>query len=147
MKKRIFFVLNKLLLSVVLVLSLPIACDKNIVVPYVYVYFEIDINQPDMQDLLPVGGKVFVNGGHRGIVIYHSSIDKFEAYDRACTYHPYSESHVIESSKWGVLTCDNCASEYALYADAITIKGPASIALHKYTVTYLQSSQILIISN
>jgi len=147
MKKRIFFAFTKLFFSILLVLSLPISCDKNIVVPYVYVYFEVDINQPDMQDLLPVGGKVFVNGGHRGIVLYHSSIDKFEAYDRACTYHPNSEARVQNSSKWGVLTCDSCQSEYALYADAITVKGPASIALHKYTVTYLQGSQILVISN
>ncbi len=121
--------------------------DKNEIVPYVYVYFELDLNQPDMQALLPVGGMVFLNGGHRGIVVYHHSIDQFWAYDRACTYHPYTDCRVQESSQWGTLECDCCHSQYALFADGIVTKAPASVALLKYNVNYIASSQILIISN
>ena len=124
------------------------SCNKNnSVVPHVYVYFQIDLNQPDMQDLLPVGGMVFVHGGHRGIIIYHRTIDEYVAYDRACTYHPYEDCRVQRADGWGILTDTCCGSEYSLLYDAIPVKGPANQALKMYRVSYNNYYQMITITN
>ena len=140
--------LIKIFFTLIILIAFNISCgDKNTVVPHVYVHFELDLNQADMQDLISIGGYVFVTGGHRGIVIYHNSVDEFSAYNRSCTYHPNEECRVGDSDKWGTLICDCCDSEYFLFNDAIPIKEPATIALQKYRVTYNQGAQILTVTN
>jgi len=147
MKKYTSKLIKFFLTSLLLFTSVSSCDDKNQVVPYVYVQFEIFLGDPDMQDLIPIGGSVMVNGGHRGIIIYHNSIDEYTAYDRACTYHPNEDCRVQLGNSWASLECDCCDSEYLLYNDAIPSKGPAEIGLLKYNVTYYQSSQLLVIRN
>lgn len=138
----------KLFFTTVIILVSTFSCgDKNLVVPYVYVHFEIYLNDPDMQELIPIGGKVFVEGGHRGIVIYHSSIDEYTAYDRACTYHPNETCRIQDSESWGELKCDCCSSKYSLYNDGFPLEGPATIGLHKYNITYYANSQTIVVTN
>ena len=146
--KTIISTFIKIIFTTSIILTSTFSCgDKNLVVPYVYVHFEVYLNDPDMQELIPIGGKVFVNGGHRGIVIYRRTLEEFAAYDRACTYHPNEECRVQDGETWGELECDCCDSKYQLFQDGFPSEGPATIGLHKYKVTYYKNSETLVISN
>lgn len=147
--KNMNFKLMKIVLTLLILVSVSSSCeDKDMIIPYVYVHFEVYLDDPNRQDLIPIGGTTFVDGyGHRGILIYHYSNEEYWAYDRACTYHPNENCSITDGSNWSTVACSCCDSEYSLFSDGLVSKGPAKFALHKYRVSYNQGARILTISN
>lgn len=60
------------------------ACTKNASHPVPSIPFDITINMslPSYSDLIGVSGYAYINGGSRGIIVYHRGIDDFVAFDR-----------------------------------------------------------------
>ncbi|MFN3528617.1 MAG: hypothetical protein ACK417_01675 [Bacteroidia bacterium] len=116
-------------------------------VPNVLVDVFININLPSYQPLNVVGGLVFINDvGYRGIAVYRQSIDEFRAYDRACTYLPSEECHVIAlDTSTNLLQCGCCDSRFSL--DGFPARGPAAINLRNYRTLYSPTSNTLRITN
>ena len=50
----------------------------------VYVYTNIDISFAQYNALQQMQGYLYLPGGYRGIIIYHTIDDQFVAFDRAC---------------------------------------------------------------
>ena len=115
-------------------------------IPYVYVDFTIDLDNPEYYELNAIGNYVYVTGGVSGIVIYRDSRDIFFAYERACPYDPECGRVTVDEDSYRLVdTC--CGSEFSLTMDGAVLKGPAEMPLRKYNVFYYQATNSLRISS
>jgi len=134
MKTRFF----KIISFSLLILMLPISCDKNKknIIPYVTVDFTIDILSTFYTELTSVGGWVNVTGGYKGILIYRLSMDEFLAFDRCCSYNPQDPCEIIEMEESGLTMIDSCCGSRFLILDGSPIEGPATRMLRQYRTMY-----------
>lgn len=148
------FSTNKILVLVMLIIcGLCLQCDKTTdqIVPYVYVNFTIDLNDPEFVDLQVPGNSVLVNGGYKGIIIYRLSQDEFQAFDRCCTFDPYEKDcdgvkPATSTDIYAVCPC--CESEYMLPSLGFpTDQSEASLPLKQYQTTYYVNSDRLQVFN
>jgi len=67
-----------------LVGTLIIGCNnnKNHPVPNIPFDITIDMTLPQYDDLIGVSGYAYVNGGSKGIIVYHRGLDDYIAFDR-----------------------------------------------------------------
>ena len=119
--------------------------DKNDYIREVYVNIEIPVNQPEFSDLNAIGNSIFVTGGVQGIIIYHSNINQYRAYDRNCSFEPSDNCAVIDSINATVAACGCCTSKFLLEQGGITANGPALLPLKEYYTSF--SGGILKIKN
>ena len=54
----------------------------------VLVDITLNLSLPEFEELQTVGNFVFINGGVKGIIVYHQAFDIYKTYDRNCTYQP-----------------------------------------------------------
>jgi Rieske Fe-S protein len=114
-------------------------------IPYVPVNVYVALNEPSNANLLPIGGWVYVNGGAKGLIVYHSSIDEYVAYDRNCTFEAFGSCvtlNVIAQDQVAEDTC--CGSKFSLIGGTV-VSGPATVGMVQYQ-TDLQG-QVLHIYN
>jgi len=109
------------------------------IIPYVYVNTTIDMQNPVYIDLLNVGGSSYINyEGYNGngIIVYHSGIDEYKAYDRTCTFQ-VQNSCAIETNENSFITaiCPCCESEFELSYGTVS-KGPAFAPLKEYRTSF-----------
>ena len=116
-------------------------------VPMVPVDFSLNILLPTYSRLQLVGNYAYLDAGYRGIVLYRSGLDRFEAYDRACTYAPSQSCHrvsVVDSLM--ILQCACCDSRFSLL-DGAAVRGPAGRPLRTYRVFFEETSGSVRITN
>jgi Rieske Fe-S protein len=114
------------------------SCSKNNsanVIPNVLVDVVININEPSSFELQPIGGWVYVNGGSRGLLVYHANEDEFICYDRHSTYdvNAYCQTNV-DSTGFKIL--DPCSGSVFSIFDGNPIQGPATIGLKSYPTSF-----------
>ena len=84
-----------------------------------------------------VGGYVYLTGGHRGVVVLHTGLNDFVAYERTC---PCDDSSRVEISRdWGssVLECPRCHSCFDPLNFGMPFDGSAtSCALYQYSTYF-----------
>lgn len=154
MKKNLPVFTKRIFILFVLSFSF-LTCNRdNAIVPYVFVNFHIDLNDPEYTELNAVGNAQFLDVvmgervGHQGIVIYHKSMDEFTAFDRASTSDPSNkDAAVVFTDEWGVVEDTVNGSRYSLPLDGAVVGGPASAPLQQYQTSYNSSSRILYVSN
>lgn len=135
------FFTNLLFFSVFLLLIQNCKTPQN-KIPYVYVNFTIDLDQPEFFELNSIGNYVYVTGGVSGIVIYRDSRDVFFAYERACPYDPEcGRVEVVDSNYTLIDTC--CGSQFSLTMDGAVLKGPAEMPLRQYHTLYYENTNQL----
>ncbi len=111
-------------------------------IPYVYVDFTINLDNPEFYELNAIGNYVYVSGGVSGIVIYRDSRDVFFAYERACPYDPECGRVVVNADNYRLVdSC--CGSEFSMTMDGAVVKGPAELPLRKYQTYYFESTNQL----
>jgi nitrite reductase/ring-hydroxylating ferredoxin subunit len=116
-------------------------------VPVVPVDFVLNIMLPNYSLLQWVGNYAYLEAGYRGIVLYRSGLEKFQAYDRACTYAPSQSCHkvsVVDSLM--TLQCACCDSRFSLL-DGAAVRGPAGWPLRTYRVYFDEISGAVRITN
>lgn len=124
--------MNKQLLYVLLI-TLIISClDRDDYIRDVYVNIEIPINQPEYSDLAAIGNSIFVTGGVKGIIIYHSNVNDYRAFDRNCSFEPSSNCAIIDSINSTIASCSCCTSKFLIDQGGITANGPALLPLKEY---------------
>jgi len=124
MKKLLFIGLTGLILS---------SCvDQDDYIKEVYVNIEIPINQPEFSDLNAIGNSIFVTGGVKGIIIYHSNVNDYRAYDRNCSFDPSDECSYIDTINSTIASCYCCSSKFLIDQNGITANGPALLPLKEY---------------
>tara|TARA_R110002073_G_scaffold40547_5_gene115335 strand:+ start:491414 stop:491833 length:420 start_codon:yes stop_codon:yes gene_type:complete len=118
--------------------------DGNKILPDVPVNETIFLNNPSNNNLLLVGGWVEINGGIKGIVVYHSSQNNYLAYDLACPHLTPSActKMVIEDGLTMECTCDN--TKFALALGGAPQSG-TQYAARQYRAT--RNGDTLIITN
>ncbi len=91
----------------------------------------VNLNYPQYQKLKNDEGYVYIEGGMKGIIIYHEGENSYIAYERACPHHPTSncEVQVDGSSLFFIDHC--CNSTFSLFNGSPT-GGPAQRSLFQY---------------
>jgi len=147
---KIRYINIKTWFSFVLLLNLFLfsSCDENKnPIPTVYVDIYIDLNDPLYYDLQSVGGYVYITGGVNGILIYRSSADDFNAYERTCPYDPDCGIVSVDEASLNAVDSVCCKSEFSLLLDGAVSQGPSQFPLKAYSCFYDMNAQILHIKN
>ena len=137
---------NKIVLGAFVFLLLTLSCNKDTsYIPYVPVNIQINLQNPDYQNIKTVGGWVYITGGSKGIIVYRADISVFKAYDRHCPYQPTdacSRVDVQDAMMTATDTC--CGSKFQLF-DGSVLSAPATRALQSYQTSF--DGNILSINN
>ena len=111
--------------------------DPEPEIPYVYVDFIIDPSSILYNNLNIPGNYAYVNGGYRGIIIYHFTEDEYIAYERTCTYDPQETCSKLRVDKSGLIAVDSCCDSKFILLDGSPMEGSkATIALRRYQTSY-----------
>ena len=137
--------MEKIIILVVSMLFLSSCIDSNDYIQDVYVNIEIPVNQPEFSDLDSIGNSLFITGGVRGIIIYHSNVNDYRAFDRNCSFEPSTQCSYIDSINSTIASCNCCSSKFLIDQNGITANGPALLPLKEYYTSF--SGGILKIKN
>jgi len=124
-------------------------CDTESPIPEVYVNFIIQLDDPTFVNLNPVGGSVYIPfEGNKGIIVIHSDINKFNAYDATCTYDPDAAWGRVVIDASGISAVDTvCGSTFSLMLNGMVTNGPAGLPLIEYIADYNANLNSLHIHN
>ena len=121
-----------------------LSCNsKDDYIPDVYVNILIDLSLPEYSDIQVSGNSIFINGGVKGIIIFHGVGDFYKVYDRNCSYEPLQPCSIIDSVSAGIAYCNCCTSAFFLEQDGNSANEPAIQALKQYQWS-LEGSQMRI---
>ena len=109
--------------------------NKEDYIQDVLVDFNINLSLPEYNDLTALGSHIFVEGGNKGIVIYHFAINEYKAYDRNCSYEPSLACSYIDSVNSSIAYCDCCTSAFLLDQEGVAINSPALLPLKQYNTS------------
>jgi nitrite reductase/ring-hydroxylating ferredoxin subunit len=116
------------------------------VIPYVFVYEEINLNDINYQNLKQPNGYAYVqNAGVRGILLVADGNNNYTAFDRACPYHPQEECAQVSMHSSGFYIEDSCCGSTFGTDYGAPTGGPARQSLRQYS-TFVDGNY-LIISN
>lgn len=102
------------------------------IIPFVPVNIVINLNEPTAFNLQPIGGWIYVEGGSKGLIIFHADVNTYYAFDRNCTYDAYSNCatvNVLPDEPTAVDTC--CGSRFNLFGGVVS-NPPAQFGLVQY---------------
>jgi hypothetical protein len=119
-------------------MALAASCKKDdgSQVPSVSVDAYVYLTQPSNSALNSVGNWKYIDGGVKGIIVYHQSQDVFTAFDRACPYdYNQSGSHIdVDSANLAFLD-RNCGSKFNILSGVVE-HGPATHSMRQYAADY-----------
>lgn len=98
----------------------------------VIVNIDLNLSLPQFSELQTVGNHVFINGGVKGIIVYHQAFDLYKTYDRSCTHQPSLNCAKIDSVNSSIGICSCCDSKFLLGQNGQAIDGPALLPLKQY---------------
>ena len=112
MKLRLLF-----LIGLIITIS---SCTRNRRHPVPNIPFDITINLslPSYNDLIGVGGVAYVNGGSKGIIVYHRGVDDYVAFDRHSPLDELAECNtpLYPDSNNYLILIDECNDgQFSLY--------------------------------
>ena len=113
-------------------------------IPNVRVDIEVDLDDIDSQELQQIGGFIYLDGGVRGIVLIHTGLTEYSAYDLNCTFEPTKADAIVAMHTSGFYLEDTtCTSTFD--HNGFPTSGPAPFPLKKYRIS--RSGDILFIMN
>jgi hypothetical protein len=95
----------------------------------------INLDLPAYQQL-DVQGYVYVSvgGGSNGIILYKNSPTDYNAYERTCSYDPFSALAIVEVVPSNTSMIDYNCNSYFGFEQGQPQGGPAFLPLRQYTV-------------
>jgi len=115
--------------------------DKDDYIRNAYVNIDIDLSLPEYSSLDVLGNSIFIEGGNKGVIIYHFATSEYRIYDRNCSYEPSLACSYIDSVSSAVAYCGCCSSAFLLSQDGTAANAPALLPLKQYHWS-LQGSQM-----
>ncbi|MDQ2655954.1 MAG: hypothetical protein M3Y60_00930 [Bacteroidota bacterium] len=104
---------------------------------------QINLNLPQYVSLRTDGGSMTIDGGVRGIIVYHQSGSNYIAYEANCSFQPNAACATVEVHVSTLfLFCACCSSNFDL-ATGYPTSGPAWRPLRRYS-TSLNGSTLTI---
>jgi len=126
------------------------ACKKdknNGNIPNVTVNLSLPLALPEYAPLNSVGNSIEIQGGYKGILVYHRFQNEYIAFELACTYDPLEANAIVEKDSSNVIGVDyHCGSRFYL-TDGSVLQGPANQSLKQYQTEYDAGSNTLYIFN
>jgi hypothetical protein len=104
---------------------------------------QINLNLPEYNSLRTVGGYKYIDGGIRGIILYHKSTSEYIAYERNCSYHPNDACATVEMHISTLYMLDPCCNSTFDLATGSPASGVAWRPLRKYE-TLISASELTI---
>lgn len=95
----------------------------------------INLNLPAYNSVRTVGGYVYVDGGVRGIILYHESQFNYIAYERNCSYHPNDACATVNIDASLLFMVDPCCNSQFASATGLPTGGVAWRPLRKYATS------------
>lgn len=137
--KRIH-ILGCMLMVIILVIP-GINCGKtnpvDKIIPYVLVNFRINPNSIEFNNLNIVGNWAYVTGGYRGIIIFHSNINEYKAFERTSPHdYPNDFNCRVNVDESGIIAVDNCSGSKYILLDGTPFEGPATLPLKQYNTYF-----------
>jgi len=137
----------KKLTYALIISALSASCnDKDNYIQEVYINEFIDLSLPIHSELKTPGESIFVEGGIKGIIIYHEIGDSYKVYDRNCSYEPSLACSRIDTVYSGIAYCGCCTSAFLINNTGEPLNAPALLPLKEYSWS-LNTNNILHIFN
>jgi len=86
--------------------------DDNSLLPKIPVNEEIFLNNPQFIDLQVVGGWAYTQGGINGIIVYHSGINRYTAWERSAPHYTPQACSKMTVKNGIVMFCSCDKSEF-----------------------------------
>lgn len=120
------------------------ACGKNIPrIADVPVNITIYPSTPAYFKLSAIGGWQYLNGGVKGIIVYHKDMNEYVAFERNSPYQPDNGCIIQVDTTNNIICFDPCSNSKFLLTDGSIQQGPATINLKKYA-TYWDGNALKI---
>ena len=103
----------------------------------------INLNLPAYVRARPEGGYVYLDGGIRGIILYHQSATTYIAFERNCSFNPNDACATVDVHSSTLYMVDTCCNSSFSFPDGEPNGGPASRPLLQYR-TSLRGSELTI---
>lgn len=101
----------------------------------------INLDLPDYQQLEVQGWQyVPVGGGSNGIILRKNSSLDYKAYERTCSYDPFTATAIVEVTPGGTSMVDYSCNSYFSLENGQPMGGAAYIPLRQYTVVQVGRS-------
>lgn len=129
--------------------------DPSEQIPNVPVNLIINLDLPSYYHLNLAGSFLYMDGGHKGVLIFHGYDDQFYAFDRSCSYQPYNACSMlwVDSSNHQAAFCGTytagvfekcCDSRFEL-PTGFPNQAPAQYPMKQYAVH--RSGNMLSVTN
>jgi len=92
----------------------------------------INLNLPAYNRVRTEGGYVYLEGGVRGLILYHQEGNTYLAFERNCTYHSQEDCATVEVHSSTLYMTDPCCGSIFSFPDGEATKGPAWNRLVQY---------------
>jgi len=137
-----------IILFALIMLSLLSSCAKenpvDKLIPYVRVDLQINPLSPQFVpgpngngDLSIAGNWAYINGGHRGIIIYNAGFGEYRAHERTTPYnYPNASNCFVSVDDSGFLAVDPCSGSKYSMLDGTPYEGPALLSLKQYRTQF-----------
>ncbi|HNS12840.1 MAG TPA: hypothetical protein PKM97_09530 [Bacteroidia bacterium] len=137
-------------LLIIIMISGVSACKKdknNGSIPNVTVNISLPLALPEYAPLNSVGNSIEIDGGYKGILVYHRFQNEYIALELACSYDPLEPNAIVQKDSSNVIGIDyHCGSRFYL-TDGSVLQGPANQSLKLYQTDYDAGSNTLYIFN
>jgi len=122
------------LLPFLLIASACADSDTGPNIPVRLVNLQINLNNIQYQSLRQSGGFVYVEGGHKGLIIFRKSETTYLAWDRICPHGPENACEIVDIDASGFFMNDKCC-ESIFDLNGYPTAGPARYPLVEYQAT------------
>lgn len=128
MRKIIFSILS---------IGVLLGCNDNYEgIPDVPVNVYINTLDPNFQHLNGLGSWAHVEGGSKGIIVFHYDLNKYVAYERHCTFSSSDICSQVSVDQTNLFATDTCCGSKFQLLDGVPIEGSATIPLKKYNTSF-----------
>lgn len=111
--------------------------------PAAFSEIQINLNLPEYNSLRTIGGYKYIDGGVRGIILYHKSTSEYIAYERNCSYQPNTACATVDVHVSTLYMTDPCCNSTFDFSSGAPTGGVAWRPLRKYE-TLLTGTQLTI---
>lgn len=146
-----FILMNKSILIILLVFTINLTgCENELGdVPLPFRDFQdiiINLDLPEYRNLTNDKGYIYIDGGVRGIIVYHESGNTYYAYERNCSYEPNNACATVEVHTSSLYMVDTCCGSIYSFPNAFPTREPARSPLRIYESS-LQGRTLTITDN
>jgi nitrite reductase/ring-hydroxylating ferredoxin subunit len=120
--------------------------DNNKYLPNITVNFSVDLNLPEANNLIIVGGyAIFPNEGIRGVIVFNHGLDNYIALDLACPHIQLQECSTMTFDPEDLYLECGCDDEKFSKLDGSPLNPEINYSARMYNVT--KNGNILYIHN